>query len=135
MSKTRDGRALQRPPVQSVSRLVTSQLRPANRLAHTRRLVRDGCTSIRRLAGRRSASGLAAIAAVGPSAMPGRANLLVVVGLFLGVWAIFGRRVLLGLGLILLALAIAGAAALSQEGQHILHSPNAQVTVVRSPVS
>jgi hypothetical protein len=132
-TETRDGRAFQRPPVQRMSQSVTRQPRLATRLAHTRRDVRDRVRSIGHLARPRSASGLlAAVAAAGPSAMPSRANLVVVTGLFLGVWAIFVRRTVLGLGLILLALAIAGAVALSQEGHYILHSPHTQATVIRS---
>ena len=134
MSKVKDGQALERLPVQDMSQSATCQPRLGNRLAHVGRQVRDKVRSavVRvspavsvRNAGRRWR---------GPAVMPDRVNLTVILGLSrrLGRRA---RRIILGLGLILLALAIAGAVALGQEGQHAMHQPTVHVVTNQSPAA
>jgi hypothetical protein len=135
VSKVKDGQALERLPVQDMSQSATCQPRLGNRLAHVGREVRDKVRSAVVRVARRSASGTLAVVAAGPAVIPDRVNLTVILGLVLGVWAVAARRIILGLGLILLALAIAGAVALGQEGQHAMHHQTVHVVTNQSPAA
>jgi hypothetical protein len=130
--RTEDGQALHRLPVQNLSQSISCQLRLANRLAHVRPDVTVGLRSTVSGAHHVVAESLAVVTSVSPAIIPEKVTLMVVLGLGLGGWAIVKRRVILGLVLILLALAVAGVAALAQEGQQAVHAGSGQVVTARS---
>jgi hypothetical protein len=128
-----DRRALGRPPVSNLSWSATRQPWLANRLAHASRIGSLGTGSIGSGIVKWPASGMLAAAAVAePTAMPNGANVVVIIGILLGVWAIVSRRTVLGLSIILLALTLAGATALTQEVEHSLHSQHTQAVAFQS---
>jgi hypothetical protein len=121
MNGNEDGQAVQRLPVQNKSQSASCQPRLGNRLAHVQRQVRTRVRSAVSAAAQRSVSGPMAVLAAVPAVIPARINLVVALGLVLGGYAIVRRRMIVGLVLILLALAIAGGVALAHEGSAVLH--------------